>query len=373
MSRPFAPPHKLVFPLALAAASLAPLVARADAPSITVPSGSGQDALRIDIGKEGIDAVACPGACTGAEAKVALDVPADVRPALSKAKTSTVTLADGKRVARIDVDIPAKEDELPGTWTLLLAAPLTTAKASAPVVLWSGHAGKKSGLEGEESGSVVRVEALQRGSRIVIGQQREDLTICGRPAVVSAREVDPATLTLTKTAMVDNLSADDKKKAEKLIAVRETGAVPAPTVRLLRANAASSALEKRIDSLTDGSAELGWTEAKIGDGRGEWVRMAASIDVPIAGLSVQIRPTSVEVPDGAAPKSFYFATDDRLFQIELPDTAWNDRDARYEIKLPGRCAPRASPSCSTPRTRRRASPTRASRSRRSPRAPRMTR
>ena len=334
VSRPFARLRSVVVPLAVAAAAIAPRAALADAASLTVPAGAGQDALWIRVHKAGIDAESCPGACTGGGAKPVPDIPADVLPALPSAKTSTITLADGKKVARVDVDIPAKEGELPGAWTLLLAAPLSSAKGGAPVVLWSGHVGKKSGLEGEASGSVVRVEPLPKGSRVVIGQQREDLTICGRPAIVSAREIEPATLTLSKTAMVDNLSADDKKKAEKVVAVRETGPAPAPTIRLLRANAASSALEKRIDSLTDGGADLGWTEAKIGDGRGEWVRMSASTDVPIAGLSVQIRPTAVEVPDGAAPKSFYFATDDRLFQVELPDSAWSDRDARYEIKLP---------------------------------------
>lgn len=339
--RPITVLAHLVFPLGLAATALAPSVALAQkadagpaadakaAPSVTVPAGSGQDALWLQHGASGIVARACAGACgPSADAQALPDVPAEVRAALPSAKSAVITLEGGKRVVRIDAEVASS------TWTMLVAAPLSAAKSATPVVLWSGWVGKKSGLEGEQVANVVRVEPLGKASRVVIGEQRESLTICGRPAIVSARQVDPATMSMSRSAMVDSLSDDQKKKAEKVVAVREAGAVAAPVVRLLRANAASSALEKRIDSLTDGGAGLGWTEAKIGDGTGEWVRMSASNDVGIQGLSVQIRPTEVEVPDGAAPRTLYFATDDRLFQVDLPDTAWNDKDARYEVKLP---------------------------------------
>ena len=52
-----------------------------------------------------------------------------------------------------------------------------------------------------------------------------------------------------------------------------------------------------MGGVTDGTVETGWTEAKIGDGHGEWVRMSASSDVGISGLSLQIR-TGTEIPDG---------------------------------------------------------------------------
>lgn len=299
-----------------------------------MPAAAGQDALWLQLGAQGIVARACPGACgPAADAAALADVPPEALSALPSAKSAVLTLADGKHVVRIDADVALKEGGS-ATWTAFVGAPLSSAKSTAPVVLWSGWVGKKTGLEGEEATTVVRVEPLAKGVRVVVGEQRESLTICGRPAIVGARAIDPATMTLSKSAMVDSLPEDEKKKAEKVIAARETGQKSPPSVRLLRANAASSALEKRIDSLTDGSADLGWTEAKIGDGTGEWVRMSASSDVAITGLSVLIRPTAVEVPDGAAPKSLYFATDDRLFQLDLPDSAWGDRDASYEVKLP---------------------------------------
>lgn len=326
----------LAFPLALAALGPRAALAQpsAPAPSVTVPAGAGQDALWVQHGTAGVLARACPGACGPAAGALPLsDVPAEVLPALPSAKTAVIALEGGRRVVRLDAEVGAKEGP-PSTWTLLVAAPLTSAKSTAPVVLWSGWVGRKTGVEGEAIESVVRVEPLAKGARVVIGEQRESLTICGRPAIVGARAVDPATMTLSRSAMVDSLTPDQKKKAEKVVAARETGAAPPPVVRLLRANAASSALEKRIDSLTDGGVELGWTEAKIGDGTGEWVRMSASSDVALQGLSVQVRPTGVEIPDGAAPKSLYLATDDRLFQVDLPESAWTDKDARYEVKLP---------------------------------------
>lgn len=331
---------RLTLPLVLAslvpAAALAPRPAFAEPPqpSVTVPAGSGQDALWVQHGTGGLAGRACPGACGASpDATAIADVPAEVLPWLISAKVAVIQLEGGRRAVRIDAQVPPKEGD-PSTWTAIVAAPLTSAKSTAPVVLWSGWVGRKAGLEGEQAVNVVRVEPAGKASRIVIGEQRESLTLCGRPAIVSARAVDPASMTLTRSAMVDSLTPDQKAKAEKVIATRETGEAAAPPVRLLRANAASSALEKRIESLTDGGVELGWTEAKIGDGTGEWVRMSASSDVGLSGLSVRVRPTGVEVPDGAAPKTLYFATDDRLFQVDLPDSAWSDREARYEVKLP---------------------------------------
>lgn len=310
----------------------------AESPStkvVNVPAASGQDALRVEITDKGILAIACPGACSAtATATPIADVPPEVLTAKAWIPTS-ITLADGKHALQYDAQIPGENGAI-STWTLIVGAPLTSAKSSAPVVLWSGWLDRKKGLEGEEAVSVVRVEPAGKGSRVVIGEQRADLSLCGRPVMVSAREIDPATMTLAKSiyTMVDSLTIAEKKAAEKVIATRETSAATPPLVRLLRANAASSALEKKIGTLTDGSVDTAWTEGKVGDGHGEWVRMSASSDVAITGLSVQIRPTGDEVPDGAAPKTLYFATDSKVFEVQIPDSAWGDKDARYEVKLP---------------------------------------
>ena len=324
-------------PLTAVAALLCAGPARAaDPPStkvVHVPSGAGQDALHVEITDKQVLGLACPNACLATAAAAPIgDVPAEALAGASWTPT-TITLADGKRVLRYDARI-AKDGG--STWTLLIGAPLASAKSAAPVVLWSGWVDRKSGLEGEEATSVVRVEPQGKGSRVIVGEQRADLSLCGRPVMVSARAIDPATMTLAKSiyTMVDSLSADERKGAEKLVAVRETSAFSPPPVRLLRANAASSALEKKIGTLTDGTTDTAWTEGKVGDGHGEWVRMSASSDVALTGLALQIRSTGADVPDGAAPKTLYFATDAKVYSVELPDGTWEDRDARYEVKLP---------------------------------------
>ncbi len=319
----------------------APIAARADSPDplpvkqISVPAAAGQDALRVDVTAKEILARACTGSCgPGGDATAIPDVPAEALASMAW-MPEVITLADGKHVVRYDARVNYP-DLSSSTWSLLIAAPLTSAKSAAPVVLWSGWVNRKRGEEGEEAINVVRVERLAKGSRVVIGEQRADLTICGRPAIVSAREIDPATVSLAKSSvtMIDSLSAEDRKNAEKVIAVRETTAATPPVVRLLRATAASSALEKKIGTLTDGNVETGWTEAKVGDGHGEWIRMSAASEVGISGIAVQIRPTGPEVADGAAPKTLYFATDAKIYEVQIPDSAWGDKDARYEVKLP---------------------------------------
>src|SRR5690348_16538943 len=107
-------------PLALAGALLPSRAALAQAPpaakpqTVSLPAGAGQDALWAQLGEKGIVARACPGACGPAANTTPLSgVPNEVLPALATAKTSTLTLEGGRRVARIDAEIPAKPGETP--------------------------------------------------------------------------------------------------------------------------------------------------------------------------------------------------------------------------------------------------------------------
>ncbi|MFO0587088.1 MAG: HEAT repeat domain-containing protein [Polyangiaceae bacterium] len=335
----------------LAAASLAvPCASRADAPAparppaprpvstVDVPSGAGQDTLHVEVTPEGIIAQGCPISCSGSPISAAYKIPDVPSEALKGTWTAQqIKLQNGRHVLQLSSTIDGK-DGATSTWTALLAAPITYTKSDKAVVLWTGYVGQSRGLEGEEAVNVIRVEPLPgRTSRVIVGEQRADLTLCGRPVLVSAREVDPDMVALAKTSatMVDSLTEAERKGAEKVIATRDTTPWTAPAVRLLRANAASSALDKKMATLTDGDLSTAWTEGKIGDGHGEWVRMSASSDVGITGLSVKIRPQDDgEISGGAAPKTLYFATDSKIFAAEIPESAWGDKDARYEVKLP---------------------------------------
>lgn len=310
-------------------AQVAPVTQAAQAAggvAASLPAGAGQQALAVRAGPQGMTARVCPGGACAAEGGGRVEVPAEVLPLLAKARAGGVTLADGKQVLRVEA--PGARDG--SLWVMLIAAPLA-GKPSQPVVLWSGFTGASKGEHGEGRSSAVVEEKLAKGSRLLVGEQREDVSICGRPTLVSAREVDPATMALTRAAAVQNIAADERAKAVKLAAVRVEPARPMAASKLLKATAASSAVEKKFATLTDGDPETAWSENKAGVGRGEFVSMSSAVDAGITALEIAIRP---EAEDITAPKTLLFATPDRLFEVAIPDDAGRKAGGVYEVKLP---------------------------------------
>ncbi|AUX29487.1 MULTISPECIES: HEAT repeat domain-containing protein [Sorangium] len=313
-----------------AAAQVAPVV---------LPHAAGQQALAVRIDPGGITARACPAAaaCAPDGGKV-LAVPSEVAPLLGGARVVPITLADGKHLAKIEA--PAAGKPAPasapgaagGSWAMLVAAPLA-GKGTEPIVLWSGWTGVATGEHGEGRSDAVVVEPLGSGSRVLVGQLREDVTICGRPALVGASEVDPRTMTLLKGASFQNLPAEERRAAGKLVAERREADAAAPAFRLLRPTAASSAVGKRFAEIADGDPKTAWSEGKAGAGRGEFVSFSSADEVGITGLGLRIKPQD-GVDGGAAPRTLFVATPDRLFQVSLPEDAWAKESAGYEVKLP---------------------------------------
>ncbi|UQA54782.1 HEAT repeat domain-containing protein [Polyangium aurulentum] len=301
---------------------------------IVTPAEGGQQALALSASDAGLVARVCAreAGCSPAGG-ASLEVPADVKPLLARAKVVPVALGGGKRLVRVNAEAPGG-----GTWVALVAAPLA-GKGDAPVMLWSGWTGRAKGEHGEERTSAVIEEPFDKGVRVVVGELRGDVNICGRPALVAARAVDPATMTLTRGASVQNLSAKERGSAMK-IAVTPVPAdrPPAAGTALLRAQSASSAVGKAIGTLTDGDPETTWSEAKTGEGRGEFVAFSSASEVGIDTLEIVVRPPKAEVPEGASPKTFFLATPDRVFEVTLPEDAWRKAGARYEIKLPSEIA-----------------------------------
>jgi HEAT repeat protein len=191
------------------------------------------------------------------------------------------------------------------------------------------------GEHGEERSTEIVYEPLaQGGGRVLVGERRADVTLCGRPTLVGAREIDPATLTLARASSVQNLSPAERAAAPKIKASRDQHAGARSEARLLRATAASSAVEKRLAEITDGDPATAWSENKPGDGRGEFVSMSSADEVPIRGIELVVRPTE-DVPEGAAPKRFYLATPDQVFEVTMPEDAWRQAaGTRYAIALP---------------------------------------
>lgn len=329
---------------ALSAIDGAAIAQGTPAAPIALPAGAGQQALAVQIGAGGVLARVCAGPPCTADGGKALEVPADVRPLLAAARARAIPLADGKQLARVEARRGAD-----GSWVMLIAAPLA-GKGSDPLVLWSGWTDLASGEHGEERSGAVLEEPAGKGSRVLVGQRREDVTMCGREAIVAAREVDPATMTLARGASAQNLPAEERARAPKLTATRRAGDAPLATFRLLRPTLASSALGKRFSEIADGDPATAWAEAKDGVGRGEFVSFSSAGEVGITGLEIRIRPhraaeddaatkggaaaPSAAVGEGVAPRTLFVATQDRLFEIAFPEDAWREAGAAYEVKLP---------------------------------------
>ena len=331
------PPVTLSTFAALAALALAaPAAAQSPGPgpglALLVPPGPGQQTLALRAEGGAVRARVCASAasCTP-DGGALLPLPEDARPLLPRARVTAVTLAGGRAVAR--VELPGEAPE--AAWVMILAAPLT-GKGSEPLIVWSGWTGVAHGEHGEERSFALVSEPLPGGgTRVLVGERRADVALCGRPTLVGARELDPGTLELRRGAAVQNLGAAERAAATRLTAERVQGAsTPSGEVRLLRATAASSAVEKKFATLTDGDLATSWSENKTGAGRGEFVSLATAEEVGITSFDLVVRPTE-DVPDGAAPRRLYLATPGALFEVTLPEDAWQKPPGtRYAVKLP---------------------------------------
>ena len=325
----------LVALLALSALAAPASAQQPAAASKEVAGSGGQQALAVRADASGLHARACASSPCSADGGALVPVPEDLRASLPRARLTPIELSGGHALLRVDV--PGSSEG--STWVALVAAPLS-GKGSDPLVLWSGFTGLPRGDIGEEKGAAVLEEPAPKGGhRVLIGERRADVTLCGRPAVVAAREVNGQTLALEGRAAVQNLGLEERQKAVKLSAVRAAAPPgPAPAARLLRATVASSAIDKRFATLTDGDAATSWSEAKAGEGRGEFVSLGSAEEVGITSLDLVVKPTGDAKdldPEGAAPRSFFLATEDRVLSVTMPEDAWKKPGgSRYTVKLP---------------------------------------
>ena len=330
------------------------------AQSAVAPPGKGQQALAVGVTSKGIFARACRTSegCV-ADGGTALKLPADVLPLLGRARVEAVPLAAGRQVVKIELDGPTQGER----WIAIVAGPLASWTAQEPATLVSGWTGRMKGEHGEGRTSVVRVEpaaaageggarAPGGAKRIVVGQQREDVTLCGRPALIAVRQIDPETLSLVPTR-VDNLGEAERAAATRIVAERVPSVGAAPPGRgLLRVETATTGAPA-ASALTDGDPATAWAEEEDGDGRGELVRMSAASEVGITAFELRVRPVPPAEPRPAdpprtpspasppdeprashAPRTLLLATDKKLFHVTMPEDAWAHPGDAYAIKLP---------------------------------------
>jgi HEAT repeat protein len=131
---------------------------------------------------------------------------------------------------------------------------------------------------------------------------------------------------------MQRLSESRRKDAVPVTAIARHGPGERPLAPLLTAIEATSSTESAA-ALTDGNVATAWHEDRPGQGQGEFVVMQAPFDVPIARFAVTVAPTS-PTQQGAAPETFYLATNTRTYEVTLPEDAWSHPGEAYDVLLP---------------------------------------
>jgi HEAT repeat protein len=296
-------------------------------PRASAAAGTGQGPLTLSVDKQaaGVVVLGCTKAsCSTADLHpIAFDRPPPADAAPATARLAVLPVGQGRSVIRV---------ELGGAghgWEALVAAPL--GEAANPVVIWSGPVPDLAAGEADAGSKVEASEGDGGVYKVLVGEVRKDLNLCGRSTLLSPKVIDPSDLKL-KPVKMQRLSRPERARAEKIQAARLAN-TPTPLSHLLAANGASSAIGSP-SALTDGDPDTTWSEARGGDGMGEFVAMRAPSEVELTSFAITIRPPKRNVEAGSSPKTFFLATDDRLLEVTIPEDAWTKPGAAYVVKPP---------------------------------------
>jgi HEAT repeat protein len=322
---------RLDLSLALAAAlGFAARAARAQTPPTVVasaPAGAGQRALSVGFTRAGhLVAATCGRPPCSLAGGVDLGVPPAAEAHRATGSLTVAPIGSGRHAIVVRLPDPARALD----WQAVVAAPLG---GRAPKVVFSGWTGLAETPDGVRRGKMVMISAPAPDGtrRVAIGEQSEDLELCGRPAILAPEVLDADDLKL-HPALVQRLSDAERARAQDVLAQRLADDAPPAAPGLLHAVGASSAVGSP-GALTDGNPETTWAENRGGDGRGEFVVMDAPSELPLTGFVVTIRPPHATPEHAVAPEQFWIATDHHLFLVTMPEDAWQHPGARYLVAL----------------------------------------
>jgi HEAT repeat protein len=289
---------------------------------------AGQAALSVGFDATGqLRLASCPRAPCPIDNGRVVSLPPEARANAKQARLSVVGIGQQRRAIHVLIPLARGLSD----FEVVSVAPLG---AGEPQVLFEGVTGLVQGEHGERRGPMVLVTPEAGGEhRIVVGEQREDLMLCGRPAILSPRMLLAADLKL-HPAKVQRLSAEHRAGAVRVTAERRADSTQqTPAYPVLRAVVATSAIGNPA-ALTDGNPATSWAENRGGSGRGEFVLMKAPPELPLTGFEVVARPSG-EVPANAvSPREFYLATNKLVFHVTLPEDAWKTPGASFVVRLP---------------------------------------
>ena len=289
---------------------------------VSAPAGTGQQALSVFIAKGDVVAASCAAAPCSVSA-VSLGVPQELR--AKPARAEVVLLGAGRRAVVVTVTDGTR------TFQAVVAAPLTP---GAPKLAFAGLVGLLNGQDGTRTGPLVQISETEADGtrRVLVGDQDEGISLCGRPTILAPRLLNPQDLEL-HAAKVQRLSVAERDAARQVSATRLADDEPSHAARsVLSALVASSAIGAP-QALTDGDPETTWSEDVGGAGKGEFVVMHAPPELPISGLELVIRPKLTSLPDGAAPERLFIVGPHDVVAVTLPEDAWKSPGARYHVAL----------------------------------------
>jgi len=292
------------------------------------PPGDGQAGMAVGFDAAGaLRMVPCASSGCAIDRGAEIAFPAELRPAIANAQFSVVGIGEGRRAIVVSVS-----DARAGkSWSAVLVGGLA---AGPPNVVFAGFTGFTAGEEGTRRGQRVEISPPDESGarRIVIGEVQEDLSLCGRPALLAPQLLLSSDLKL-HAAKVQRLSVEERDSARRVTAVRVApGEGSTPSLGVLRAVSATSAVGSP-SALTDGNPETTWAENRGGAGRGEFVLLNAPPELPISGLDLLIRPATAKVEAGVAPRVFWLASNRGLVEVTMPEDAWKFPGAHYSVKL----------------------------------------
>ncbi|MCL2824023.1 MAG: HEAT repeat domain-containing protein [Polyangiaceae bacterium] len=238
----------------------------------------------------------------------------------------TLRISGNRNVVHIDARSNSQPN--PIRWQAFIAAPLSP--ATEPILIWSGLTPDTRTIGDSSTHSIQITPTNTQGtSQILIGETNPAIHICGRQTLLSPKIIH-SDLSL-QPVKLQRLSTAERNAAESVTATRNNS-TPPPLGQLMVAIGASSAIGNP-GAVTDGNPETTWSEGRGKEGRGEFVVTHTPADVPIPTMSFIVRPPTTQIDEGASPKSFYIATDNRLIRVHLNEDAWKHPGASYSIRL----------------------------------------
>jgi HEAT repeats len=238
-------------------------------------------------------------------------------PAIAKSATTDVPIGRGVTVTHARAEAPDG-----ATWEAIVAH---------DKVVFSGRTGYVRGQPGGQTGEVLQVLPRDATTRYVLkGEIQEDRVICGQKMTALAPLVlDPATMQF-RGASVQRLGVEERKGAQRVVAAARRGPAQAAIGKLLLPAGASVGSGQ---TLVDGDPATTWSEARPGVGQGEFVTFNLPNEVGVKAFAITIAPPAAK-PEGAAPRTFFLATEGKTFAVTMPEDAWQHPGEAYDVPLP---------------------------------------